>query len=311
MNNTETLLAPTETSSGERLADLYRYWARRQTPGDDPGLDLLRDLYDSWGKHALEAEDVSFRSVDAGNIRGIVAKPAGAGQGAILYLHGGGYIGGSANGHRKLAAHIARAANLPAFVLDYPLAPEHPFPAALTNSLEAFEWLIGKGNPAARISVVGDSAGGSLATAVALHRRDNGQALPGAVAVMSPFYDITAAGSTFDTNAGKDAIAGDRSTIGGLHALILGEGVTVEDPYLNALRSDPTGLPPLHIAFGGDETLLSGGEDYADLARSKGVEVELRVYPGHQHVFQMLAGSDADADESILAIGDFLARHIS
>ncbi|MCG2621217.1 alpha/beta hydrolase [Arthrobacter sp. I2-34] len=299
----------TEAATAQKLGDLYRYWARRQTPGDDPGMDLLRDLYDGWGQFATEAEDVSFKTVDEDGIRGIWAKPGPHRPGAILYLHGGGYIGGSANGHRKLAAHIAKAAGLPVFVLDYRLAPEHPYPAALEDSLAAYEWILAKGAPAERVAIVGDSAGGALATAVALHRRDAGLPLPGAIATMSPFYDIAATGRTFETNAGKDAIA-DRSGIDGLHALILGEGVTVDNPYLNALKSDPAGLPPVHIAFGGDETLLSGGEDFAELARGKGVEVELEVYEGQQHVFQVLAGADPDADDSIAKIGTFIKRHI-
>ncbi|MDT2005787.1 alpha/beta hydrolase [Rhodococcus opacus] len=300
-----------EVSGGQKLTDLYRYWARRQTPGDDPGMDLLRDLYGGWAQFAIEAEGVSFKTVDEADVKGIWAQPASPGEGAILYIHGGGYIGGSANGHRKLAAHIAKAANVPAFVLDYRLAPEHPYPAALEDSLQAFEWIVGQGLASEKVAVVGDSAGGSLATAVALHRKDDKLPLPGAIAVMSPFYDITATGRTFETNAGKDAIASDRSTISGLHVLLLGEGITPENPYLNALNSDPAGLPPVHIAFGGDETLLSGGEDFAALAGSKDVDVELCVYPGQQHVFQMLAGADADADDSIRRIGEFIQCHIN
>ncbi|MDH3047137.1 alpha/beta hydrolase [Gordonia alkanivorans] len=306
----QTAESSASTPSAQKLADLYRYWGRRQTPGDDPGMDLLRDLYDGWSQFAVEAEGVSFTTVDDDGVKGIWALPASPQKGAILYIHGGGYIGGSANGHRKLAAHIAKAANVPALVLDYRLAPEHPFPAALEDSVSAFEWLIGLGHDPATLAVVGDSAGGALATAVALHRKDNGLALPAAIATLSPFYDITATGRTFDTNAGKDAIASDRSTISGLHALLLGEGITPENPYLNALKADLAGLPPVHIAFGGDETLLSGGEDFAELATTKGVDVELVVYPGQQHVFQMLAGVDSDADDSIRRIGEFVRRHI-
>lgn len=292
------------------LVDLYRTWVERQQPGGESGLDLLRGLYDNWGKLATEAPDVSFTSVHAGEIRGIWAKPGPHREGAILYIHGGGYIGGGSTGHRKLAAHIARAAGLPTFVLDYRLAPEHPYPAALEDSLAAFEWILSLGVSADRIAVVGDSAGGALATAVALHRRDNGLAQPGAIATMSAFYDITATGKSFEVHPEKDLLA-DRSAIGGLHQMILGPGVTTENPYLNALVSDPTGLAPLHISFGGDENLLSGGEDFAALAKSKGVDVELDVYPGQAHVFQFMAGVNEDADSSIARIGEFVKRHIA
>lgn len=303
----------TETATvapARKLFDLYTYWGRRQTPGDNPGMDLLRDLYEGWGQFATEAEDVSFKTVNQDGVRGIWAKPGAHRPGAILYIHGGGYMGGSSNSHRKLAAHIAKAAGLPVFVLDYRLAPEHPYPAALEDALAAYEWILSHGAPASRVAVVGDSAGGSLATAVAQYRRDHNQELPGAIAALSPFYDIAATGKSFDIEPEKDAIATDKGTVGGLHGLVFGPGITLENPYINALVSDPTGLPPIHIAFGGDENLLSGGEEFASLARSKGVEVEFEVFPGHQHVFQVLAGVDADADASIAHVGAFIRKHL-
>lgn len=300
----------TKVTAAKKLFDLYTYWGRRQTPGDDPGMDLLRDLYDGWGQFATEAEDVSFKTVNEDGVRGIWAKPGAHRPGAILYIHGGGYLGGSSNSHRKLAAHIAKAAGLPVLVLDYRLAPEHPYPAALDDSLAAYEWILSKGVSPSRVAVVGDSAGGSLATAVALHRRDHGKEVPGAVVAMSPFYDIGATGKSFDIDPEKDAIATDKSTIGGLQGLVFGPGISLENPYINALAADPTGLPPLHIAFGGDENLLSGGEDFAELARSKGVDVEFEVFPDQQHVFQVLAGVDDDADASIEHIGQFIRRHL-
>ena len=300
----------TKTPYSERLRELYLYWGRRQTPGDDPGMDLLRDLYAQWDQLATEAEGVSFKTVDEDGIKGLWNIPETTRSGAILYIHGGGYLGGSPNGHRKLTAHVAKAAELPVFSLDYRLAPEHPYPAALEDSLAAFEWLVDSGIPADRIALVGDSAGGSLVTGLATHRRDSGLPLPAAIAAMSPFYDIEVKGKGFfSESTGRDPLA-DPSAIGGLYDLVFGEGITLDNPYLNAMRSDPTGLPPMYIVAGGDENLRTGAEEYTELARAAGVEVELEIYPGQQHVFQFLAGVDSDADESIQKIGNLIKRQI-
>jgi monoterpene epsilon-lactone hydrolase len=296
--------------SAQQLTDLYTYWGRRQTPGDDPGMDLLRDLYEGWCQFATEAEGVSFQTVDQDGIRGLWCKPATPRDGAILYVHGGGYLGGSPNGHRKLTAHIAKAAELPAFSLDYRLAPENPYPAALEDVLAAFEWIMASGVPAERIAVVGDSAGGALVTGLALHRKDAGLSLPGAIVTMSPFYDIEVKGKSFhEENKGKDPLA-DPTAVQGLYDLVFGAGVTLENPYLNAMASDPTGLPPVYIAMGGLENLRSGGEDFAELARSRGVEVQYEEYEDQQHVFQVLAGVNPDADRSIQNMGAFIQRHL-
>lgn len=292
------------------LAELYAYWAKRLAESNVESFDLLRDLYDGWGKHATEAEGVSFKTVDEEGVKGIWAIPAEApADAAILYIHGGGYVGGGSKGHRKLAAHIAKAAGVKALVLDYRLAPEHLYPAQLEDSRRAFDWIVEQGINADRIAVVGDSAGGALATAVALHLKNTGSPQAGAVVALSPYYDLETRGKSFELNGDKDLI-GSRDGIAENIAMFLAPNGSKTDQYLNALHSDPTGLPPIFISFGGDEVLLDGAHMFAELARSKGVEVDIEVVPGMQHVFQFLAGTAPEADDSIAAMGRFIAKHL-
>jgi monoterpene epsilon-lactone hydrolase len=292
------------------LKELYVYWGERISASGDDVLDVVRDLYDGWGKLATEAEGVSFQTVKNDGVTGIWAiPPDAASDAAILYLHGGGYIGGGSKGHRKLVAHIAKAAGLKALAIDYRLAPEHPFPAQLDDSRRAFDWIVKQGVRPERIAVIGDSAGGALATAVALNLAQSAQPQCGAVVALSPYYDLECVGPSMDTNAAKDAIGG-REGIAANTVQFLGPSGSRTDPYVNALHSDPTGLPPVLISFGGDEVLLDGGHLFAELARSKGVEVDVEVVDGMQHVFHFLAGTAPEADDSIANIGTFIKKHL-
>jgi acetyl esterase/lipase len=295
----------------QALADLYAYWARRLEASNEQGFDLVRDLYNNWGAYATEAEGVSYLTADADGVPGIWAIPASPKpHSVLLYLHGGGFIGGGSTGHRKLAGHIARAARRKTLVVDYRLAPEHLYPAALEDSQRAYEWLRGQGYEAGRIGLVGDSAGGLLATRIAIALAETGQPQAGAVVALSPYYDLEAIGESFERNGAKDLIA-SRAGIAENAAAFLAEGVSRADPSVNALNADLSGLPPVFISFGGDEALMDGGQMFAERARAKGVEVEEEVVPGTQHVPQFLVGYAPEADESVAAIGRFLSKHLA
>jgi len=300
------------SKESEKLAELYRYWGERRAASNE-GIPLIRDFYADYHQLATEAEGVSYATVTDGPVPGIWAIPAGAADGAaMLYLHGGAYLGGGSTGHRKLAAHVAKAAGLRTLVIDYRLAPEHRMPAQLEDSRAAFDWLVELGYAPERIVLAGDSAGGALATAVALHLRDTGAKQAGAVVAYSPYYDVETVGRTFDTNAAVDAMAGrhGREGIARNVSNFTTEKWNTSSPYINALRSDPTGLPPMLLSVGGAEVLADGVETFAKLAIDKGVEVELEVVPEMQHVFQFLAGSAPEADESIARTGRFMRERL-
>ncbi|MCU1514628.1 MAG: esterase [Microbacteriaceae bacterium] len=310
MAETETLAHSKESLA---LAAFYTQWGEEAVANATGGLNpltLLRYQYDSWTKHATEPSGVQYENLETDGVTGIWERPTGAAADrVILYFHGGGYIGGSASGHRKLVGHIAKAAGVDALSIDYRFAPEVPFPAQLDDALVAYHWLLAHGYTPSQIVLAGDSAGGALATAVGLKLRDAGDELPAAIVTLSPFYDTEGVGDAFDFNAGND-VMGNREALAGLSSMLLTEGGSMKDPFLSALNSDPTGLPPIYISFGGHEVLKDGGTLFTTLARSKGVDVEYVESPGQQHVFEALAGRSPEADASIASIGKYIRKHL-
>lgn len=279
----------------------------------EPPLPLasIRDLIDTLCRYTTEAEGVTFRTVRSEGLAGIWALPPNALEdAAILFFHGGGYFAGSSTGWRKLVAHLAKASGVAAVAPDYRLAPEHRYPAQLEDAQAAFDRLVADGFSPERIVLAGDSAGGALATALALKLRDDDAPRPAAVVAMSPFYDLLCEAASFETNATHD-VAMTREGMPGAVALFLGDTERASsDPYANPLLADPSGLPPMYLTAGGYETLSGGAELFAERARDKDVEVTLDVVPEMQHVFQVMAGTAPEADESIRKIGHFIRSHL-
>lgn len=297
------------------IRDLYRHWAeeaRALAGGELSPVALTRYQNESWIDLASEPLGVRYRDIDVDGLHGLSAQPDDAPRGpVILYFHGGGYLGGSSGAARKLTGHLASAAGTSLLSLDYRLAPEHPFPAQLDDAVKAWNWLVSHDyHPAEQMVLAGDSAGGLLATVLAQYLRDKGLGRPAAVVALSPFYDIDAHSSTFDDNDGKDVLA-TRAAAQQLLPVIAGPAGTVHDPYLTALSGGAQDLPPHYISFGGDEALLGGGREFKALADAAGTEVELDLYAGQQHVFQYMAGRNADADASLSKAGAFVQRALS
>src|SRR3954452_21610483 len=202
--------SPATSAESEALRDLYADWSNLLTT--TPGLTtrLFRAIFDEWHQPTREPEDVTYREETIGGVPGIWALPIGADRSKVLvYTHGGGFAVGSAASHRKLAAHVAKALGVTAFVLDYRRAPEHPHPAQVQDGVAAFTALSERGIAPADITTIGDSAGGNLAIAVPLALREQGQPLPGRVIAFSPWLDMENAGETLKTNAGTDALVSE------------------------------------------------------------------------------------------------------
>lgn len=252
-----------------------------------------------------EPTDVTYEEVTAAGLAAIWANPLGCDTERVLvYFHGGGFVSGSKDSHRKVAAHLAKAAGVRALIPDYRLAPGHPFPAQLDDARSLYDWLLGKGYQPSKIALAGDSAGGNIATGTALALNRDGGALPRAVVAFSPWYDMEANGPTFESNAAVD-VAISRQLVHNFAPMFLG-GQSPADPLANPLYSDPAGLPPLLLTCGGDETLRDSVERFAALARQSGVEVALHVADGMPHVYQLLAGRVPEADASIAETGKWL-----
>lgn len=300
------------SAEAQKLGDLYRSWNERRAANQNEPIAFLRSLFLEWEQMSAEVPGVWYESIDA-PVQGIRAVPIGADQSAaILVIHGGGYVGGSSASHRKFAGHLASAIGAPAFAVDYRLAPEHKYPAPLEDVRAGFDWLVEGGVDPSRIIVVGDSAGGALATALALQLRDEGRPVPGAVAALSPYYDSEGLGESFESNVTHDVMAGARGRAG-IHAnvsMFIADESQRTSPYVTALRADVTGLPPHFLTVGDGELLVDGVRKFGGMLRDAGIPVEVEVVADMQHVFPLMAGRAPEADAAVHAIAEFVASHV-
>lgn len=293
------------TAQPNALKDHYERIAGRMAADPEMGLDTLRDMLEELHVRAAEPTDVTYEDVDAGGVPAILAKPAGAARDrVIMYAHGGGCVTGSSHSHRKLAAHLAKAAGTYALVVDYRLAPENPFPSQIEDMVAAYRWLRANGYGAEHTATAGDSAGGNLAISTALKLRELGEALPAAVISFSPWLDMENLGKTLETNADSDALV-SRAVSEMMATMYLGEASPAE-PLANPLHADVTGLPAVFVSAGDAETLLDNAERFVDQARSAGVDATLEIQPGQQHVYQFMAGKAKEADATIANAAEWL-----
>lgn len=225
----------------------------------------------------------------------------------LLYCHGGGYYFCSPSSHRPLVFGLAARSGARTFSLDYRLAPEHPFPAALDDALAAYRRLVADGTPPDSIVVAGDSAGGGLALASLAALRDAGDPLPAAAVLFSPWTDLAATGATIVSNDGIDPMFCG-AAIGRAARFYIGEASPTH-PYLSPLYADLRGLPPLLIQAGSTEVLLDDARRVAERARASGVSVELEVWPKMPHVWQLWAPFVPEAKSALEHAAQFVRRH--
>ncbi|MFM0321856.1 alpha/beta hydrolase [Caballeronia glebae] len=228
--------------------------------------------------------DIRETSGDA-PLRGEWLTPPTPPRVTVLYLHGGGFYFCSPRSHRAIAFGLANRANASIFSLDYRLAPEHRFPAALDDSVAAYRRLLENGVPGQSIVIAGDSAGGGLALATLLALRDAGDPLPAAAVLFSPWTDLTCSGQSMRTNDGRDPMY-RASVFPKVAAQYLGTA-DARNPYASPVFGDFEGLPPLFIQVGDTELLLDDAARVATKARAAGVRVELEIWRNVPHIFQI------------------------
>jgi acetyl esterase/lipase len=236
--------------------------------------------------------------------------PGAADDGALLYLHGGGYAVGSLVSHRPMASKLGAAAGLPVLLLDYRLAPEHRFPAAVEDAVTAVDWLLEQGLAPDRLAVAGDSAGGGLTLAALLARRDAGVTLPGAAACLSPWTDLTQSLPSVAANAAGDPML-DRDRLDLYADWYLGPDGDRTDPLASPRFGDYTGLPPILLHAADDEVLVDDSRVVAAAIEAAGGTVEVRTWTGCFHVWHAVAGLAPEADEAVADVARFLGRHLA
>jgi monoterpene epsilon-lactone hydrolase len=279
------------------------------TKGVPAGIEA-RSQFDAFMESVLPRDDVTFEADTLGGVSGLWVHPANwRSDDAILHLHGGWFNFGSARAYRHLVGHIAARAGARAFIPDYRLAPEHPFPAATDDVLACYRGLAGSG--VRRIALTGDSAGGNLALALA--SRVTGEAasikatLVG-VAVVSPVTDLTLSGATYETRADADPFF-TRPQVAELVHSYLGSA-DAKHPLASPLRSQLSGMPPVRIHVGDDEVLLDDSRRYAERAVAAGVDARLDVWMGMPHGFPVSIGKLKAAAQALDAVGAFLAERL-
>jgi len=276
---------------------------------EDTSLEDLRVGGEAMGTFATERHDVLVESADMGGRRALVHTPDNARHGAILHLHGGGLTLGSPESHTRLAAHLAARSGLTVHNLDFRLAPENPFPAALEDTAAAFSWLVDQGIPPHKIMLSGDSGGATLALTTLMDLQRGGVQAAGGI-LMSPWVDFRLTSETFETNAASDVMC-SRPMMIPLRHNYLPDGV-YDDPRVSpAVAGDFTGLPALFIQASSAEVLVGDARLVEERARTAGVDVTYREYDVVPHVFQLFAGNLPEADEALQAIADWTAALIT
>jgi monoterpene epsilon-lactone hydrolase len=248
---------------------------------------------------------VTVHAVRVGGVPAEWLAPAGAPDDRVLlYIHGGGFVIGSCNTHRPLAARLALASGSRALQIEYRLAPEHRFPDALDDVCAAYRALLHDGIPARGIVVAGDSAGGNLALALLVALRDAGEPLPAGAVCLSPVTDLAGTGASMRTKAASDPVLSPTLAVD-LTAAYAGDH-DPREPLISPLYADLRGLPPVLLHVGSDEILLDDSTRFAERARAAGVDTQLVVWPGLWHVFQVYAQALPEALQSIEQIGAFV-----
>lgn len=261
----------------------------------------------------FEAAFVMPPGVEAeeGNLGGIGVEwivPSGAERTPIVFhLHGGGYVLGTPAGSRPFTTELALRTNARIVSVDYRLAPEHPYPAAVDDAVAAYAALLGQGVPPQAIAVGGESAGGGLTIAMLLAARDRGLAMPACAFAVSPWTDVTCEADSFDTKASVDPLLTRRSLKQMGDAYIAnGDG---RAPYASPLYADLRGLPPLLIHVGSDEVLLDDSVLLHKRATTAGIDTTLNVADGMIHVWHMFHGMLPEGAAAIGEIAEFAKAH--
>ena len=269
-----------------------------------------RGPFDEVMQRVAAPKDVPFEADTVGGISGFWAKPARSKKGAaIIHVHGGWFNFGSARAYRNFVGHIASSAGVDAFIPDYRLAPEHPFPAAVTDVEECYRGLVDKGIK--KIAVVGDSVGGNLALvllSIASAQARMGDIAPVGAVAISPVTDLALTGESYKTRAEADPYF-TKSQAARLVASYLCDA-DPKNPLASPLYGDLSGLPSIRVHVGDDEVLLDDSHRYVERAVAAGVDAELDVWMGMPHGFVTGMQEFDAARQSLEAIGEFLTERL-
>ncbi len=275
-----------------------------RTPKGDLSIAQIRFGFEKLMKDFPAQPDVHFQLLSIGKLSAAwVHAPGCTREKVILFFHGGGYISGSFHSHQDLIGRLAKATGCDVLAVDYRLAPEHPFPAALEDALIAYEFLRKQKIPAQNIFVAGSSAGGGLTLSLLLKLLDRKEVLPRAAICISPWVDLAMTGKTLQTNEGKDLIHAENIKVA---ASIYLAGHNPKDPLASPLYGNLEGLPPILIQVGTREVFLDEIEQFAKKAEKSEVAVELQKFDEMIHTWHLFSSMVPEGQEAFEKIGEFV-----
>lgn len=222
----------------------------------------------------------------------------------IIYFHGGGYISGTCKAHRTHVAKVVQGSGIKAYLFEYRLAPEHPFPAALEDSVSVYKWLLNKGYSPDKIFFMGDSAGGGLCLATQLALKDKNIPLPSGSVVLSPWTDLKCSGDSYTTKLKDEPLAPTDSWT--IFSEYYAAGQDRTNPWMSPLYGDSKGLPPVRIYVGEHETLFDDSTGFARKAEESGVDVRLTVGEQLFHCYPVCSPIFPEATEAMREICSFI-----
>jgi epsilon-lactone hydrolase len=293
-----------------QLQAVHQFITAQLTGATDLSVEGMRNDLDAAGRMAPPLPGVTREVVETGVVRSEWFRPEQADAGrAILFVHGGGYMLGSIDSHRDLIARVALAARADTLAIEYRRAPEHPFPAGLDDLVASYKWLIDSaGYKPSKVTLVGDSAGAGLLLGAALTIRDTeGLALPGALACMSAWVDLTCTSTSLASVVDPSM----QAPYVKLMAQAYLAGQDPNHPIASPLYADASGLPPVLLQAGAAEALRDDSEQLAARLEAAGVDVTLELWDEMFHVFQLWAGMLDEGQRAIEKLGAFVRARTS
>ncbi|WP_209888768.1 alpha/beta hydrolase [Rhizobium leguminosarum] len=297
-------IGPQSQASHEQVEKLVGLWKDHFAGAD--GLQQRRTAFRALMETTPGPTRIQVRQVDA-ELMWPARLHHPIGHRVILYIHGGGFSGGSIRTHSLLAGSLAKATSSDVLLIEYRLMPDYTYPAQINDALTAYRWLLDNGYRSENVIVAGDDAGGNIAIETVLRQKQAAKPLPTAVIALSPITDLAATGGSMTVNADSDPLVGSAS-IEALRKAYLGNR-SPTDPQASPLYADMTGFPPLLLQVGSGEVLLDDTLRLADKARQAGVDVTTEIWPGMPHQWQLFPSLLDDADRSSQNIAEFAIRH--
>jgi monoterpene epsilon-lactone hydrolase len=295
--------------ASQQLKHMNELYASIKERISKPDIDLAtrRDIVENLHLAAGEPEAVTYAEVDANGVPALWCIPADSDPDRVLlHSHSGGTVVTSMHTDRKALGHIAKVVGARALIPNYRRSPEHKFPAQIDDVERTYHWLLAQRIRPENIASIGHSIGGNLAVSLAVTLRDKGAPLPAAILSVSPWYDMEMKNETLQSNAETDALISRQAIELFREAWIGGTGVAGNDPRVNMLYADLTGLPPIMVYYGAYEMLAGEAIEFAKRAKDAGVDVSLHSLPEGQHNFILGAGRVPEVDQAIEKIAGWL-----